>query len=371
VSRGGIAGVPQPGRSPRGGERPGASGRHGRRALPVASAAGAVLPAIALALLARIERAQRRRLQLLAHQRSRLQTAVRRLGEALAARLDLQALTSIVLRGAVEALDAETGMLTLDELPGELTLQTVGDPRGVRALRAVAESAHDHGRACELQREGIWAIALPFGFDSDAGVAHGAVAVARHDRPFREDERELLDGLVECARQGAVDIVTHRLLRRQAQTDALTGLGNRRKLLADIDQRMAAASGAQPLALLLVDLDGFKPYNDAFGHQAGDAILVRLARRLEAAIGRHGSAYRLGGDEFCALLTLPREQLPAIRETAIAALHERGDGYAVSASYGAALIPDEARDLERALRLADERMYARKRERHAGAALLG
>src|SRR3712207_9338182 len=88
-------------------------------------------------------------------------------------------------------------------------------------------------------------------------------------------------------------------------TDALTGIPNRRQLKADLDQGLKQATRERPLLLLLFDLNGFKGYNDTFGHPAGDALLVRLAKALEAAMTSHGAtAYRLGGDEFCVLASV-------------------------------------------------------------------
>ena len=87
----------------------------------------------------------------------------------------------------------------------------------------------------------------------------------------------------------------------EAATDELTGLGNRRALLAELHRRAATATAEDPLLLALFDLDGFKAYNDTFGHLAGDALLTRLGRELEAAVAGSGSAFRMGGDEFCLL----------------------------------------------------------------------
>ncbi|MDA0172086.1 GGDEF domain-containing protein [Solirubrobacter taibaiensis] len=140
---------------------------------------------------------------------------------------------------------------------------------------------------------------------------------------------------------------------REAVTDNLTGLPNRRALVDDLDRTVAAGT---PHTLAFFDLDGFKEYNDAFGHAAGDALLQRLALPLAAAGGR---AYRLGGDEFCVLT----DAAPDIAR-AVAALTE-GE---ITASYGLVTIPGEADTAGDALRLADERMYARKRRRRAGQA---
>jgi diguanylate cyclase (GGDEF)-like protein len=145
-----------------------------------------------------------------------------------------------------------------------------------------------------------------------------------------------------------------------ALTDALTGLGNRRALLADLDAALAYADVRDPAVLALFDLDGFKDYNDAFGHPAGDALLVRLGARLEAATAGRGSAYRLGGDEFCVLLRCRGEGFTSDVQDAIAALDEHGEGFHVTSSHGTVVLPAEARDSERALQLADQRLYAQK-----------
>ena len=148
----------------------------------------------------------------------------------------------------------------------------------------------------------------------------------------------------------------------EAVTDKLTGLPNRRALIDDLDRAVAAGT---PHTLAFFDLDGFKEYNDAFGHAAGDALLQRLAPPL-AAVG--GRAYRLGGDEFC--LLVPRaldDESPEVRG-AVAALSEHGDGFEIGASHGLVVFPDEVRTAADALRRADERMYARKRRRRAGQA---
>jgi diguanylate cyclase (GGDEF)-like protein len=316
---------------------------------------------------ARIEQAQRR-LDLVARERTRLQTAVRRLGEALAAKLDIEALTDIVLRGSIEALDADGGCLTLGGALPRREL-AIGDTVVVkRALQAAGASAEASDRPCQLERDGVWALALPFGFDSDAGRARGALTVAREQRQFRDDEEAVMCGLADRAREAAADIVAHHLLREQALTDALTRLGNRRKLIADIDELMIEASAANPLVLILFDLNGFKSYNDTFGHVAGDAVLARLGGKLAAAVASHGTAYRLGGDEFCVLLSAKSAELESVVASAAGALEESGENFEVGASYGAVLIPHEATALDYALQLADERMYARKRGRPSIAA---
>jgi diguanylate cyclase (GGDEF)-like protein len=151
----------------------------------------------------------------------------------------------------------------------------------------------------------------------------------------------------------------NRRLVAALQHDPLTGLGNRSKLLVDL--RAITAPPPEPHVLAMLDLDGFKAYNDAFGHPAGDAVLARLGGKLnEAAEAAGGDAYRLGGDEFALLLPGDLASNAAAVASATAALAERGEGFEVVASIGSAELPAEAGDPSNALQLADQRMYADK-----------
>ena len=111
--------------------------------------------------------------------------------------------------------------------------------------------------------------------------------------------------------------------RRQALTDDLTGLGNRRRLLADLERAIAEGTDHSPAVLAMFDLDGFKAYNDTHGHPAGDALLARLGARLAATFAGSGAAYRLGGDEFCVLLHGSPAELEEVRQPALDALTEQ------------------------------------------------
>ena len=152
--------------------------------------------------------------------------------------------------------------------------------------------------------------------------------------------------------------------RSEASTDALTGLGNRRALLANLDDTVHTAGGG-PFALGLFDLDGFKAYNDAYGHPAGDALLTRLGARLAVAVGDAGSAFRMGGDEFCVIVPCDVGAAQMVVARAAAAMRETGEGFSIRASYGAVELPGESTDTFDALRTADQRMYAQKQARGA------
>jgi diguanylate cyclase (GGDEF)-like protein len=173
-----------------------------------------------------------------------------------------------------------------------------------------------------------------------AGLLH-LLALERRARI----DRELRFGQ---AYRGALD---------EARRDELSGIGNRRRLIADFD-RFAARD--EEFILVVYDLNGFKDYNDAFGHPAGDALLQRLATRLSKAVDPAiGSSYRLGGDEFCVLVVAGDDVEPVLAAT-VDALSESGEAFSVSTCYGAVFVPTEANDFTSALSLADRRLYSQK-----------
>jgi diguanylate cyclase (GGDEF)-like protein len=150
--------------------------------------------------------------------------------------------------------------------------------------------------------------------------------------------------------------------QHDAVTDALTGLGNRRRLMVDLKDVLGPGQTEDAL-LAIFDLDGFKAYNDSFGHPAGDDLLHRLGMQLAATVGPFGSGYRLGGDEFCVLASTKSLKAEAICAAAEVALSERGSGFSIGASWGMVRLPSETTTATDALRLADRRMYAQKGQR--------
>jgi two-component system, cell cycle response regulator len=164
--------------------------------------------------------------------------------------------------------------------------------------------------------------------------------------------------------RGALTYIENgRMLRRQthdAVTDMLTGLSNRRRLIEDLGQAVRRAEQGQQATLAFFDLNGFKNYNDTFGHRAGDEMLANLGHALERSVLGHGAAYRLGGDEFCILLEGRFPSGDAVIARARAALAEQGSGFTINASCGVVSIPGDAAGVTAVLSLADERMYAEK-----------
>ena len=166
-----------------------------------------------------------------------------------------------------------------------------------------------------------------------------------------------------CARAQRAD---HRLqeLERLAHTDALTGLANRRCF----DRELAAllsGNSADDCALLLIDIDHFKPINDTHGHAAGDLLLQEIARRVSGVLREGDLVARLGGDELAVLLRGAGAAAAArLTSERIAAALAPPFWYAEiplqpSASIGLAVV-DPAQDAHAALQAVDAAMYAAK-----------
>lgn len=151
-----------------------------------------------------------------------------------------------------------------------------------------------------------------------------------------------------------------RASRHEATFDQVTDLPNRRQLAADVEHACSVATVDEPSILMLFDLNGFKAYNDRFGHLAGDVLLRRLGARLQDSLASSGTVYRLGGDEFCALIRDEAGRAEELTALALDALHDHGEGFETSSSVGVSHIPADSTDPIEIVRIADERMYAQK-----------
>ncbi len=168
-----------------------------------------------------------------------------------------------------------------------------------------------------------------------------------------------------AARQAALE---HDALRSLAHTDPLTGLPNRRGLQAALSAALPAARPGHLLAVYMLDLDGFKPVNDQFGHDVGDELLVAVARRLRDSVRTSDLVSRLGGDEFVVMLPgLPSED--RAHESALQWVESfrrpfqlRQHTCTVGLTVGYALAPVDDSDPVALLKLADAAMYAGKQD---------
>jgi diguanylate cyclase (GGDEF)-like protein/PAS domain S-box-containing protein len=157
-------------------------------------------------------------------------------------------------------------------------------------------------------------------------------------------------------------------LEHRANHDSLTGLPNRHRLRAELQAAIERAAGeGGGLALLYIDLDGFKRVNDRGGHAVGDRLLRELAGRMQRVVRQNDLVARVGGDEFVVLLPDCRN-VQAAREVSeslrarVTAPYRLPEGlFQLDASIGMAMFPADGADAEALLKHADRTMYAAKR----------
>lgn len=124
---------------------------------------------------------------------------------------------------------------------------------------------------------------------------------------------DTVGGIVVTSRDIGERAALENQLRHQALHDPLTGLGNRTLIQDRLDHALARGQrGRNPIALLLLDLDGFKQVNDSFGHGVGDRLLVEVARRLSDSVRAGDTVARMGGDEFAVLLEQADDEVPTV-----------------------------------------------------------
>ena len=221
-------------------------------------------------------------------------------------------------------------------------------------------------RRLSVAPAGMALVPIVFGF-----LSLGLLAVSLS----RPDERAASDMAL-----GALGVVivrmamTLRELRRgaenfrDARTDQLTALQNRRAFLEDAEAKIETAREPDHVGVLLVDLDGFKEINDSLGHHCGDELLRIVATRFERKIANRGSVARLGGDEFASTCVVSSSQelvvvAQELAETLFDPISLDGVTVRVGASIGVSISPDHGTTHSDLLRSADVAMYEAKRSR--------
>ncbi|MFG1950686.1 diguanylate cyclase [Micromonospora sp. NPDC048830] len=273
------------------------------------------------------------------------------------------------LGAAVLVLADGTGPRLSDpaDSPGELEsrIRAALTGAGGPALGRMISQAHRHGAGYTLGRAGHppteeyrpvadagarTLVAVPVGPPDGGGVL-----LVADERLLQPDPTtvNLLELLADQAWTCLDRLRTLARLCEQANSDPLTGLRH----TGPFGQRIARATPDRT-ALLAIDVDGFKTVNDTYGHQAGDRLLVGLARALEAALRQGDELYRIGGDEFVAVIEVNRpEEAVRIAER----LTEAARGVGRTISVGVAL-PRSGELPEQTLQRADQALYAAKRQ---------
>ncbi len=229
----------------------------------------------------------------------------------------------------------------------------------VRVQMTALRKANEEASAINDLAQAMQQVATQRKFTTRVSAA-GSKQIAQLGIGFNKMLAELEEG--EVAKKEA-----EAKLHQQAVTDELTGLPNRRLFADRLTQSIAIAHRERRiLALLYIDLDGFKLVNDSLGHTIGDMLLVQVAKRLQSRIRQADTLARLGGDEFTVILTTLRN--PAEAELVAASLLEElaqqfvVEGYeiVIGASIGVSVFPQDAGDSVSLLQQADNAMYAAK-----------
>ncbi|MDQ3724121.1 MAG: diguanylate cyclase [Actinomycetota bacterium] len=314
-----------------------------------------------------------RRLAELSQERGRVQSSMRRLGEAVASNLDRDALLELVVRTAVDGVSADAGRARV-RVDGTGTLDErsrVGNLHGLEsALQAVEADALSSGSARETTHGDTTAIAHPLrGADALHEIV-GVVSVARSGRPFTPGDRELFSYLAGQVARSMENVELHETTTRQSVTDELTGLSNRRgfddALAAEIERSKRFGTD---LGLVLIDIDDFKLVNDTYGHPQGDVVLREVAHVLRESSREVDHPARYGGEELAAVLpgtdpegafNFAERVREAIAELRIARLDGRGT-LNVTASCGVVAARATAADGRALVQAADSAMYEAKR----------
>ncbi|HEX3328807.1 MAG TPA: sensor domain-containing diguanylate cyclase, partial [Gaiellales bacterium] len=243
-------------------------------------------------------------------ERGRFKETLQRYGETLAATHDLNALVGAVLDTAVQATRARGGRLLLyDAERGEAIEQArIGTARGLRSDLPVVVAAGDglEGDALATHEPRVSqtpraVLAVPI--LREHHLLGLVTAVDPEEGAFSDEDVEALSALALQAGVAIENARLHRVVERQAVTDALTGLANRRQFYEVLGREYERAQRfGQPVSLILLDIDDFKLINDSRGHLAGDAVLHSVAATLGEVIREIDLAARYGGEEFAVLL---------------------------------------------------------------------
>lgn len=171
---------------------------------------------------------------------------------------------------------------------------------------------------------------------------------------------KLFAGQASIALQNAE---AHGEVRDRAEQDSLTGLRNHGAFQRDLSEAVESGGSGRPFAVLMMDLDTFKPFNDARGHPAGDALLTGIARAMTTAIRENDRLYRYGGDEFAAIL--PDTDRMAAHDVADRLRHtvavvSGAESAGITISIGVACFPEDGRAKGALVAIADQAMYLAK-----------
>ena len=312
------------------------------------------------------------RLDELEQEQERVRRSIRNIGEAFAANLDRETLLELALATAVDATAADSGRITARARASDALTEVarMGSLDGLDDVIREAERAalkNNEVSQAAAEQTGVAAVAL--GLISPGASTHGLITVCKEDRPFTDDDLELLRSLAARATLALANVNLHFDVQRQAVTDDLTGLathGHFQQLLGD--EMDEVRRYRYPVGLVMLDIDDFKSVNDIYGHQHGDIVLRYVAQALRDTSRDVDVAARYGGEELA--LILPHTDLEgtyviaerareAIELLQVPLLDHKGM-LGITASVGVAATTDG--DKDELISAADSALYVAKRE---------
>lgn len=323
----------------------------------------------------------------LSHSRDRMHRAVRRVGETLRSTHDISQLLDSLLSTAADAVDADAAIMwsfnaTRDELYPATSIGIPSEELGrVLIGEGVIGLAAERATTIRLPRQigGLHAspnepplpvlIAVPL-YSKNRVIGVMSVYRLQEGDEFAAQD---MDTVVFLAEQGGVaieNVLLHDEAQRLSLTDGLTGVWNRRFFRMQFNQVLATSTRFnRPFSVLMLDLDHFKPINDTYGHQRGDAVLVEFTQRVDAKLREVDALARYGGEEFICLLsetdlygalTTAEKILEAIRSEPFGGPDE--EPIKLTVSIGVASHPEHGASYQALVEAADRALYRAKED---------
>jgi diguanylate cyclase (GGDEF)-like protein len=293
---------------------------------------------------------------------------------------DPVAIADVLLSRVGESFGFKRGVVMVPGVGDDLKLAAFrgpGEPASTRpGIDEVATTASEQ-RTVQLkkqldpEKDPRLAALLPFARNvavfplAAEGKAVGVLAVEHPGRTGRI-ERRVVDMVMQFTAHAALSMENARLyqqVQKQAETDALTGISNRRTFESVLERELSrAARNAEQLTLAMFDIDHFKSLNDTYGHQVGDEVLKKVANALALTCRDFDTPARYGGEEFVVILpSCSSKESLMVAERLRKAIAEIDAVTPVTASSGVATFPTHASDVYALIKAADEALYESKR----------
>lgn len=295
------------------------------------------------------------------------QESLYRFGETIASTLDREGLLQATLSTAMDACGARYGQVIVPDDADLLVENGEAEAEICREIREQASAACLYHNPERSEHSGWFTIGYPI-LSPDSGSVLAVLSIARRRHAFESADLERLAYLARQASVSLENVSLHAVVSRQAITDPLTGLHNRRSFdnLAEKEALRVGRFG-HSLSLLMLDIDDFKTVNDTYGHQVGDQVLKAISSHLQMESRAVDEPARFGGEEFAVLCPeTEAEEAMLLAERLLAAIGRESietdaGPLNVTVSIGVASLPGDAEEVVDLIAAADGALYEAKR----------